>query len=276
MGITICYCQLNIVITLCNQKGLHMKFKLIDQYTVRCVLTEDDMIENDIRLEDFFSDREKVHDFLDVIMNRAKDEIGYELNDEILSMQIMPLPKKGLAITISGKSDKDLNNFLDNVRSAANLIDEEDIDVQDELEVEDEAEELDHLLLSEQISESNIDIVHKKKNTTQNKGIEKKKDGIIVLRFTTFKDLEEFCFITQRPKYITSHLYKDTTQKSYYLIIEQGRLALKTFQFICQTASEFADIISKDATHTGFMKEHCELLITKKAISVIRGIAAIR
>lgn len=36
-----------------------MKFKKIDQYTVRCVLTEEDMIEHNIEIEDFFHDRAK-------------------------------------------------------------------------------------------------------------------------------------------------------------------------------------------------------------------------
>ena len=95
-----------------------MTFKKIDENTIRCVLTETDMEENDIGLEDFFSnDREKIHNFLETIMEEAKREIGYENEGSVLSMQLMPLPRNGLAITITGSKEQDFNDMLGNVQS---------------------------------------------------------------------------------------------------------------------------------------------------------------
>ena len=47
-----------------------MKFSRIGKDMVRCVLTEQDMIENDVKLEDFFKNREKIHGFLEKIGKR--------------------------------------------------------------------------------------------------------------------------------------------------------------------------------------------------------------
>lgn len=254
-----------------------MKFKLIDQYTVRCVLTEHDLIENNIKIEDFFSDREKVHNFLDVIMNKAKDEIGYELNEEILSMQIMPLPKKGLAITISGKNDKDINELIGNVKSIADMLEEEE----NSLENEEELSNNDHNNLEDMIDEklsNDLEIVHKSKATRVHNNLHKHneaKDGIQTIYFKCFKDIEEFCKAIQKPKYITSHLYKNPKHNDYYMIIEQGRLTASTFNKVRQSAVEFGDLISKESIMLGYIKEYCEEIIYKKAIATIRKIASV-
>ena len=86
-----------------------MTFKKIDENRIRCVLTESDMKENDIGLADFFSsNRDKIHDFLENIMERAREEIGYENDGNMLSMQLMPLPNNGLAITIQAAGTENL------------------------------------------------------------------------------------------------------------------------------------------------------------------------
>lgn len=252
-----------------------MKFKMIDQYTVRCVLTEDDMIENDIKLEDFFHDREKVHDLLEVIMDKAKDEVGYELNDDILSMQIMPLPKNCLAITISGKNNQDVNDMIDNVKNIAELIDDELEDSEEENEENDGN--------SGQDAESLVDtgIVNSRKavkqvadrNQTEVHTVPDKK-GLKIFRFTSLSEVEGYCKTMQHPKYITSHLYKDQNNNCYYLIIEQGRLTAKTFQVVCDIAGEFAELLSHQSSSKAFISEHCDRFIHKNAIATMRKIAS--
>ena len=76
-----------------------MKFRRIDKETVRCVLTEEDMRENGIEMDDFFKDRDKVRGFLEQLVERAKDEVGYEAKHGMLSLQIVPLPHNAVSIT---------------------------------------------------------------------------------------------------------------------------------------------------------------------------------
>jgi len=254
-----------------------MKFKMIDQYTVRCVLTEDDMIENDIELEDFFHNREKVHNLLEVIMDKAKNEVGYELNEEVLSMQIMPLPKNGLAITISGKNDTDMIDIIGKVNDLVEMS-------QDDLEGSDEDSDSgdgnNNLRNTEALNDLGLIDTQKliKKASQKNeKAVDGiiSKDGIKVFRFTSLNEVEAFCKTIQHPKYVLSHLYKNNIQNCYYLIIEQGRFTIKTFNIVCGMAIEFADLISHQPLSLVFIREHCELLISKKAIAVMRKIASV-
>ena len=250
-----------------------MKIKKLDNYTVRCVLTEDDMIENDITLEDFFSDREKIHDLMETIIDKARDEVGYEIKDEILSMQIMPLPKNGLAITISGKQDNQMKDLIGNVKDFASMIAQTDNDQMNEEDDIEKMESLDNL--EESVEKNEKPAKAKSKNTletVQDKPEDKNKINIFC--FKSLSEVEGYCKTMQSPKYVTSHLYKDSVTSCYYLVMEKGRLKVKTFQKACEAAMEFSDFISCEPSRMFHMKEHCELLISRNAIATMRKIAS--
>lgn len=250
-----------------------MKIKKLDNYTVRCVLTEDDMIENDITLEDFFSDRDKIHDLMETIIDKARDEVGYEIKDEILSMQIMPLPKNGLAITISGKQDDKMKDLIGNVKDFASMIAQSD---NDEMNEEDDIEKMESLdNLDEPVVQDEKPAKAKSKNASETiEDKPKEKNKIKIFSFKTLSEIEGYCKTMQSPKYVTSHLYKDSAASCYYLVMEQGRLTIKTFQKACETAIEFSDLISCEPSRMFHMKEHCELLISRNAIATMRKIAS--
>ena len=257
-----------------------MKFKMIDEYTVRCVLTEDDMIENDIELEDFFHNREKVHNLLEVIMDKAKNEVGYELNEDVLSMQIMPLPRNGLAITISGKNDNDVIDIMGKVNELASITGD-DLEDSDKDSNEDSDEDNDGISRdTESLNDLGLIDTEKliKKAAQKNeRAIDgtNPKNGIKIFRFASLNEVEAFCMTMQRPKYVLSHLYKNNIQNCYYLVIEQGRFTIKTFNMVCVMATEFSDLISHQSLSMVFIREHCELFISKKAIAVMRKIASV-
>ena len=48
-----------------------MRFRRIDDETVRCIVSKEDMMEYGIVLEDFFKNRSKIHDFLHMIVEKA-------------------------------------------------------------------------------------------------------------------------------------------------------------------------------------------------------------
>lgn len=265
-----------------------MKFKKLDDYTIRCVLSEDDMIENDIEIEDFFSNREKIHHLMETIIDKAKNEVGYEIQEEILSMQVMPLPKNGLAITISGKKDQEISDMLSDVKNLKSILDEvagEDQE-EDSEDISGFMETLDNLGLfdagppekkalhksAEAISNLSVKDTPKKEELKEKAD---KKDGVRVYRFRSLKDIEGFCSIMQKPKYITSHLYKDNEDNVYYLVLEQGRLTTKSYRMACARVIEFADWVSSEYTGSVFVSEHCELLIKKNAVSTLRKIASV-
>ena len=82
-----------------------MDFRRIDKNTVQCILSEEEMSAYGFRIEDFFSNQEKAREFLEHLVERAEEEIGYEAHSGMVSMQIMKLPDNGIVITLSERDN---------------------------------------------------------------------------------------------------------------------------------------------------------------------------
>jgi len=212
---------------------------------------------------------------LEVIMDKAKNEVGYELNEDVLSMQIMPLPKNGLAITISGKNDNDVIDIIGKANDLASVSGDE---LEDELEDSDNNSVLRNTESLNDLGLIDTQELIKKAAQKNEKAIDNTilKNGIKIFRFASLNEIEAFCKTMQSPKYVLSHLYKNNSQNCYYLVIEQGRFTSKTFNMVCAMAVEFGDLISHQSLTMVFIREHYELFISKNAIATMRKIASVK
>ncbi len=125
-----------------------MEFKRINDVTIRCILTPEDMKEYNLELDDFFNNNDKFRTIITDILMKAKEEIDYEVNENALSVQIMPLPSKSIAITFSDTPEDALEDIVSRIKKGGNvkdIIDKIDttnvgIDVKDLIENDVEAD----------------------------------------------------------------------------------------------------------------------------------------
>lgn len=229
-----------------------MEFIRIDETTVRCIVTEDDMREYDVEIDDFLKNKSKVQDFLHTIVERATDEVGYEPKDGLLAMQIMMLPKNRLAITFSENMDSsnDLDDIIQQVAGAT-------------------VEKVSSLkeLFEDEIAE--------KSEKKQNKEKVKKKavkSLVQIFEFQSLEDFEQFCSVLFDKHLGKSSLYKDEKSKLYYGIFEKGRLSKVNFGFVCRTASEYGRFLSDKQERRAYIEEHMDCLIAGKAVKSVQKI----
>ena len=79
-----------------------MEFQRIDKNTIQCRMTEEEMNEYGFEIEDFFSpNQEKSREFLEQIVERAEEEIGYEIEGGLVSMQLMRMPDNSISFIFS-------------------------------------------------------------------------------------------------------------------------------------------------------------------------------
>ena len=238
-----------------------MTFEKLDENTIRCILSEDDMIEHGLRIEDFFLNKDKARSFLEDVVKQAQDQVGYEATSDTLAMQVMPLPHNRLSITFSEKSDHALQNMLEHLRSAIGGLAEEDVDAM-----------MDQMCQS--ALERTDDSFRKgKKKKGEKKKAKTKKTFFRVYRFDTFSNLEQFCGSVSTEFNVKSQLYKDTTDEKYYLAIEKGRLSQKNLEKICYCATEFSTLVSKQESYIEYCKEHYTCMIKKAAVKVLGNLA---
>ena len=216
-----------------------MKFQRIDADTVCCLLTEEDMQEYGLETKDFLTDKEKVHGFLETIIEQAKEEVGYESKSGMLAMQIAVLPDNGLAITFSEKAEDNVRNVIEQIMSGNKVLDD----------------------IASQFMEEKQKIEKTSKNA-----------DAYVYCFKNFEMLESFCNRIKIDKPIKSRLYKDVENDEYYLLLRKGKLSKKEFEFIEQLASEFGTFTSSQSSRIMYMEEHYQCMIRKKAVNVIQSI----
>lgn len=78
-----------------------MKFVKVNEDTLRCLITEEEMAGFGIEIEDLLSDREKVQDFLQMVLADAEEETGFRINGAAISVEATLLPGRGVSLTIS-------------------------------------------------------------------------------------------------------------------------------------------------------------------------------
>ena len=93
-----------------------MEYKKINDATVQCIITAEDMLEYGLTLSDIFERNEKGEGFLRDIIERAHDEVGYTVNGESIAMQITPLQDKGLAVTFTNESPMGFRDILQHLK----------------------------------------------------------------------------------------------------------------------------------------------------------------
>ena len=98
-----------------------MDFQRIDKNTVQCRMTEEEMNEYGFEIEDFFTNQEKSREFLEQIVERAEEEVGYEVESGMISMQLMRMPDNSLMITFSDRGEDGLQNMLHHIQNLAGL-----------------------------------------------------------------------------------------------------------------------------------------------------------
>lgn len=219
-----------------------MKYKKINEATVQCIITAEDMLEYGLTLSDIFERNEKGEGFLRDIIERAHDEVGYTINGDNIAMQITPLQNQGLVVTFTNESPAGFRDILQHLKEmlqgvSAELNKQQDTGRQ--------------TLLSGQYAEV-VD------------------DNRRMFVFATLHEVMQYTASIPPSISVKSWLYK--VDEAYYLVLEKNRLSYKVFNKISAQAVEFGNLIAVSPERMQYLEEHGECLIESRAVSRLRRI----
>lgn len=218
-----------------------MKFRKMNEDTISCIVTEDDLLEYGLKIEDFLTNQSKTRDFISTLVEKAQKEVGYEAKTGALSVQLMPIPNNGLIITLSESSEESINDVINNIKKAVGL-------------------EGEHI--AESIANNKSDFVRKIKADT----------SICILKFDNFNNILRFCTCLDESVQYTSKLYKDSIEELYYLAISKGKTSQRNFDRIIQLSTEFALGITDKLSFLSRCEEHFTCMIPKNAVEVLANL----
>ena len=263
-----------------------MTFKRINQDTVCCILTGDDMLEYGVELEDFIMNKEKVQEVLHNIVERAADELGLNMQrGGMLSLQIMPLPDNSVSIIFSEKGQINIMDMVNQLKKALGNINDlkklqqeasgletpEMSDVMENKEVHGNGQEK-FSKSPEMVTKGDRKNKGKKEEKQEKEEVESK---LRIYAFESLFDAAEFCSYVPTKTKVISQLYKEPKNEGYYLVFTKSKLTKKEFARVCSKAVEFGRYVSDDPVRAAYMEEHYEHIVEEKAIRELRKFAKV-
>lgn len=229
-----------------------MKYRRINEATVQCIITEDDMLEYGLTLSDIFERNEKGEEFLRDIIERAHDEVGYKIGSGNIAMQITPLKDKGLVLTFTDDSPAAFKNILEHLRDVLTGVGAE---------------------ISQTGSAVAGGVPVAENDDTEigeSAGLVDYNEVFRMFVFPSLYPIMQFAASIPSNYPVKAHLYKEGDE--YYLLLEKGRLSAKNFNKFSAQAVEFGNLISVSQERLDYLEEHGECLIKDRAVTRLRKI----
>lgn len=250
-----------------------MEFERIGKNTVQCHMTVEEMNEYGLHIEDFFTNQEKSREFLEHLVEKAEEEIGYEVESGMISMQLMRMPDDSLIITFSDKGEEGIQNMLSQLQNLAGMMDEKGAG----------AITAESAAASETTDEEVMKEFHrrckegKEELARYNKSMEKKRQEKLkkdraskIYCFSSLSRMEDFAATVTLQKNIPSKIYKDDKNEMWYLLIKKGKLRLDEYQMVCHKLLEYSSDCVEKPFAEQYCKEHFRCVIAKRALAILR------
>ena len=226
-----------------------MKFEKMDNGSLRCTLTKEDLEENGIELEDFFSNSKSARDFLEKVIHIAEDEVGFHTSGNMMSIQAAIMSENEIVLT-----------FSDNQANGMELI-----------------EHLKNMFGSAMSKESPSVLPEKKEDVFKDlgkKSEEEKVEGDMegyayLLTFVSFAGVQNFCRILPENANTKSCLYYLDQKKKYFLWADLNNTTRRYVYEFVAASMEYAQGIEKDSSYRNYLEEHGKVIIKEQALEAL-------
>lgn len=230
-----------------------MKFERVDEKTVRCFISNEELEGYQIDYKDFVTRSEKAREIVRDIIEQATEEVGYRPPKFAFDMSIMMMPEQGVVLTFSesdpleDKAGGKLMEYLKEMKRAW------------------ESAAAGNPLGAEEKSAANssqADNSSRKTKIVPEEQIKLPELGIFAFdRLGEVMDLASAMPTTLR---VHSVLY--AMDGRYYLYIQRGAASYQRYSKLCIQAMEFGELYGAAEEKLLFLQEHASCLIPEKAL----------
>ncbi len=219
----------------------------MDDKTVKCFLSNEELEHYNIDYKDFVMRNEKAKEVMQEIIEQAEEEVGYKPPRYAFELQIMMLPDKGLLLTFSEKEPEG-EQLIQCLQEMKKLLLQ--------------AKESVGLTGKEEKPENGDTKQSKKKPPV-------KQPDFAVFAFSSLRNVMNYASSLPANLRVESELYE--LDGIYYLFFRRGHAAYPRYSRACIQAMEFAGLYTAEESQTRHIKEHGTCLIAEKAVKKLRG-----
>ena len=108
-----------------------MKIERIDDKTVKCFISNEELAEFELSYKDFLFRSEKAKEIVEEIIMQAKEEVGYQPPKYAFDLSVMMMPDQGMILTFSEKDPEDIEpgkELMECLKQVKNILEQKKID----------------------------------------------------------------------------------------------------------------------------------------------------
>lgn len=245
-----------------------MRIERVDDKTIKCYLSKDELAYYQVDYSDFISRSENAQRLLREVIEQAKTEVGYRPPEIAFEMQIMMVPEQGMVLTFSekdpalGVDPEKLGGFIDTLKHLLEHVRGE------------AAGNTGSLGALPGLGQGAFALpapaapaVKKADGKTEERPAASDVNEAVFM-FNFLSDFIEYAQGLPRGIRLDSVLYK--MDDRYFLHIGRGGASYDRFSRSCVQALEFAELFSAGSGCDEALKEHGEVMIASKAVNKFR------
>ena len=227
-----------------------MKFERLDENKIRCTLTKAELAEKHINLTELAYGTDKAKALFQDLMDQARDELGFEVDDMPLMIEAIPVKPDSLMLIITKVSNPDEMNSrfskfagLNPNEIVENLMDGEQSapETPEQTTVED--------AWKEDASDINV-----------------KDAAYVVFAFDSIKDVISVAHIVTGYYKSDNSLYSNPHDNRLYLLMYRNHNTEDEMRRVGLKASEYGFYIKTIYSSREFFDEHFQLIIKDEAL----------
>ena len=212
-----------------------MQFIKVNEGTLNCLISEQEMDEMGFQLEELISDRNKAQDFLQIVLAGAESEMGFKMKETAaLSVEVTMLPGQGISLTISDKGYL-MESTMEKIHRFRDAIMEYMRAFEEHKEAIAADEQIEHMF---------------------------------ILGFDSLDKAIEYCCLSGDIE-LESSLYRLKGNQGYYMILEHDFTG-EEFRHLGGLAIEFACSMDRSEALKAYILEHGKCIIAEGALERLK------
>lgn len=228
-----------------------MKIERVDDKTVKCFLSNEELEEYDIDYKDFVLRSEKAKEIVREIIEHATEEVGYRPPQFAFDLQIMMLPEQGLLLTFSEREPfegKEGEQIIEYLRQMKNIL-----------------QQAKERLGASAGGNGQIAIGGQQGE----EAAQTERPDYAIFAFDSLGGVMDYASVLPGMLRVKSSLYK--MGEVFYLYMKKGAASYERYSRACIQALEFGDLYAADEGHLLLLKEHGECLIEERALKRLKA-----
>ena len=281
-----------------------MKIERLNENQIRCTLNKSDLASRQLKINELAYGSDKAKELFRDMMQQAEYELGFEAEDTPLMIEAIPVSSECIVLIVTKVDNpEELDTRFSRFSPSDSDDDNFDFDDIETIEGNDYSdfslptanEELDECAATDEegLPEDELMNIFNRVKEYFNKDSDNKasqpspsqpsgkgttdrpehRESANISRVFSFSSLDDItnaaCIIDTFYKDSNS-VYKNPSDRRYYLCISKTKCNSKDFNKVCNILSEYGQKESGFDNHIGFFAEHCECIIAEHALHILR------